>query len=382
MNHLRIYLPESLPAADSVLDWAELAEGGQLRRQGSAVLTDLPADLPLEGVAPAASVLLTQVRLPVQQGEKARRLLPSALEEQLACDMEQVHAVLGSPLPDGQVSVAVVDRHWLRAWCQALAQAGRPLRHLHPETLLLPWQSGTCSLVWHGEQGLLRSGTQAGLALGNAALAPLQLGTLPAHVMLYADAVPAWLRPLAPHINLKGHWHWQQAAAAAPLDLLQGEFALRHPLLHGQWSRYRWAAGLLALALLLQLGGTAGQVWRMQREQQALQQQMLQSFRQAFPDSTVVVDPLLQMARQLADLRRAAGQADPHDFLPLLQAAQPALQGGQAQKMTFENQTLQIEYPAPETAAIAALQQRLASSGLRSETSTTDGVLRVKVWRP
>jgi general secretion pathway protein L len=44
---------------------------------------------------------------------------------------------------------------------------------------------------------------------------------------------------------------------------------------------------------------------------------MMQTYRKAFPQDTVVVDPLLQMRRRVADAGRA-GNAGPDDFLSLL----------------------------------------------------------------
>ena len=54
------------------------------------------------------------------------------------------------------------------------------------------------------------------------------------------------------------------------------------------------------------------------RERTELRQRMESTFRQAFPKAQVVVDPLLQMQRQTADLRLRAGQTGPEDFLPLM----------------------------------------------------------------
>ncbi|MCX7271854.1 MAG: type II secretion system protein GspL, partial [Burkholderiales bacterium] len=54
------------------------------------------------------------------------------------------------------------------------------------------------------------------------------------------------------------------------------------------------------------------------RERTELRQAMEAGFRQAFPKAQVVVDPLLQMRRQTAELRLRAGQDGPEDFLPLL----------------------------------------------------------------
>ncbi|HWS76628.1 MAG TPA: GspL/Epsl periplasmic domain-containing protein, partial [Quisquiliibacterium sp.] len=45
---------------------------------------------------------------------------------------------------------------------------------------------------------------------------------------------------------------------------------------------------------------------------------MEQVFRDTFPSTQVVVDPLLQMQRQVAALRLSTGQSGPDDFLPML----------------------------------------------------------------
>ena len=42
---------------------------------------------------------------------------------------------------------------------------------------------------------------------------------------------------------------------------------------------------------------------QLNQERKALQVQLERKFRQAFPNAQVVVDPMLQMQRQVADLR-------------------------------------------------------------------------------
>jgi general secretion pathway protein L len=61
------------------------------------------------------------------------------------------------------------------------------------------------------------------------------------------------------------------------------------------------------------------------QERAVLKVQMESTFRQAFPNAQVIVDPMLQMQRQVADLRLKAGQTGPDDFLPLLTRFSTAL---------------------------------------------------------
>ena len=53
-------------------------------------------------------------------------------------------------------------------------------------------------------------------------------------------------------------------------------------------------------------------------ERRSLQAQMEQRFRSAFPEAVAVANAPLQMRRQLAQARHAAGQIDPGDFPSLL----------------------------------------------------------------
>ena len=79
-----------------------------------------------------------------------------------------------------------------------------------------------------------------------------------------------------------------------------------------------WLAGIIAVA---QLGLTAFDAWRLTRERDALEARRESIFRSAFPEARVVVDPELQMARNLADLRSARGLAGSDDFLVQMSAA-------------------------------------------------------------
>jgi general secretion pathway protein L len=56
----------------------------------------------------------------------------------------------------------------------------------------------------------------------------------------------------------------------------------------------------------------------MRQEAHQLRANMMQTYRKAFPQDTVVVDPLLQMRRRVTDAGRAVGNAGPDDFLSLL----------------------------------------------------------------
>ncbi len=372
---LRILLTESIPTEDTLLNWWWL-DAGRITAQGQDVLAAMPIAPMCEAIAPAAVVLLTQVKLPVQKGEKARRLLPFALEDQLANDADANHFALGAPLAEGMVAVAVVDKNWLRAVVTLLAT--RHLQHIYPETLLLPLPDNGWSFAWAGQQGMVRTGEYTGQVLEGGdgvpmALSALRRNTPDAQLYCYGTP-PTWAAQLDAHHG--GNW---QAATAAPLDLLQGEFTQR-PLRWAGWTKLLPLLWLLGAMLALQLIGTGVEVWRLKREQRQLQSQMEAHFRAAFPEATVIVDPVLQMERQRTTLRRAAGVLERNDFLSLLSKITPLLTAHKPQKIVYENQTLQLEIALAHATDITALRTRLLNLPLKHELTPQGTVVHLKVW--
>jgi general secretion pathway protein L len=110
---------------------------------------------------------------------------------------------------------------------------------------------------------------------------------------------------------------WERLRAGEPssqaINLLQGEFAPRASRL--SVSRIpRAALVLAALIAILQLAFLAADTWRLERERVSLEAKREAVFRGAFPEAKTVVDPQLQMARNLAELKRARGMASDDDF--------------------------------------------------------------------
>jgi general secretion pathway protein L len=102
-------------------------------------------------------------------------------------------------------------------------------------------------------------------------------------------------------------------AEPVALELLQYEFVPRL----ASWRAWRVPAALAAALALTWLIGLNVDAWLMRREESALRAHMEATLRSAFPATTVVLDPVAQMRRAVADLRAGAGASDPREFLPL-----------------------------------------------------------------
>jgi general secretion pathway protein L len=105
----------------------------------------------------------------------------------------------------------------------------------------------------------------------------------------------------------------------APIDLLSGrEAASRRMLASFDVRAWRAPALLAGACLAAALAGLNLHWAQLMTEKTAIRQSLEATFRSAFPSAQVVVDPVLQMNRQVAALRARSGQSGPEDFAPLL----------------------------------------------------------------
>jgi len=397
MSLLRIHLPPSWPDADpdAVLPWCRIGARGDALEAGAATVSGLPSADACELVVPAELVLLTRARLPPGGKQKMRQLLPYAIEDKLGADPDAVHVAAGPTLADGQTALAVIDKAWLARVLARLAEAGLRPRCAWPEILLPALPADGWTMVWDGRSGFLRSGAQAGMSLdgGSSAQPPAALalsaaearaaGALPARLQLrlHGGATPpdaeAWSHALGMAVEAGAPWAPLEhpEVASGGINLLQGAFLPSNPA-RKWWPAMRLPLTLGGLLLLLQVGATTAEWLQLKREKLQLQAAMEKSFREAFPDARVVVDAPLQMQRNLADLRRAAGQASPLDFVPLLSRAAAALDEVSRRSLRtlhYDASQLSLELALPDRAAADALLKRLRSAGLACELQDVSG---------
>src|SRR5579862_7364004 len=68
-------------------------------------------------LAPASDVLLTEAEVPAKSGARFQQIVPFALEEQLAQDIDSLHFAVGRRIGESpRVPVAVVSRALIEGW--------------------------------------------------------------------------------------------------------------------------------------------------------------------------------------------------------------------------------------------------------------------------
>jgi type II secretion system protein L len=181
-----------------------------------------------------------------------------------------------------------------------------------------------------------------------------------------------------------------QSLRADPLpptiNLLQGPYASRRRgssgwfadlVSHQHLAKYRLAAGIAAAALAVHILGTLADWARLSHENSQLRAEMRQVFKDTFPQTQAIIDPSLQMRRQLADLRRAHGYVDSGDFLHAVNAITGQVSG--VHQLNYENSRLTLVQP--RATDLDGLRTTLAAQGYQMATQGEPGNQSVTLER-
>jgi general secretion pathway protein L len=363
--------------ADSALDFEIIDGERRVLERGIAVPGALPRLARAELVIAAPDVLLLDAALPRLSGARLRAALPALAEPVLLGDIEHAFVVAGRPDGTGHSTLAVLDRALFERALALFARLGIVPASATPEPLTLAAGRGRWRLRLGGAYGCLRMGERLGIACSSSGDAdpPVELRL----VLEQAGAA----RPEA--IEVEGQCDtaaWTaslgvKVLAIAPdpgrvapvtLELLQYEFAPRMV----DWRAWRLPAALAAMLAFIWIAGLNIDAWLKLREERQLRNQMNTAFREAFPRVPVVLDPLVQMRRALADMRAGAGTGDAGDFLPLAasfaQAAQMDAESVRLIEYRDRALLVRLEARAVDSAAKRdALVERLAKAGLAAK---------------
>jgi len=347
-------------------------------------------------------------------------VLEGLLEDRLLDDATQLHFALqpgahGVAQSGEPVWVAVCDRNWLRENLQALEAAGRRVSRVVPEFAPGPTASGgpeLCALGTPEEAFVVLTGQGADQGVAVLPLTPMALALAragaPANDAVAAQdssntlpvrAEPAVAalaeRTLGQRVALhtasqraldaaRGDWDLAQfdlASTGRTRALRKAGSALSALLNAPQWRAARWGVGLLVVAHLVGLNAWA---WQERQALAAKQVAVRTALTQTFPKVQVVVDAPVQMERELAQLRQAAGSASARDLEPLLAAAGAALpsleqQGRQPTSIEYTPGELRLRGVTLAPDEEAALSARLQAAGYRARLDDGSLLLRTEV---
>lgn len=343
-------------------------------------------------LVPSADVVLATPEVPARAGAKLLKLVPFALEEQLAQDVETLHFAVGRPDAERRVPVAAVDRARITEWLAQLRDVGLAPVAMYPEGLVVPSNPAHVVLLLDGERVFVRRPGALPLTLeadpidatlAVAGLPPLEPDAGPGtHVIVYASPAD-WelhrapieaLRPAVGSLKVQllpdGPLPLLAATAvtAPPFTLLQGDFATRQGFA-GEWPRWRLAASLLAAFLALHLLTLGVDWWRLRKQEAALDQQLRAAAAEALPN---VQDPgRLPSIRAAVDGRLRSSRAAVGEgllgTLGVLANATTQTPGTLVDSLSYRDGTAELQLDAPDVNAIDRIQQLVSTSGFTAE---------------
>jgi len=346
-------------------------------------------------LAPTTSILITTAELPAKaNAAKLAQIVPFALEEQLAEDVDELHFAIGKRPTDGtRTPVAVVAKALMSDWLAQLAAVGIVANALHGEADLLPTVPGQTTALLENDTLTIRRLESSPIVLPADALAdafeladgPIGADspTAPTSLMLYASPED-WMRREADADALRGRYapFRVQLLPNGPLPLLAQALSAGHgiDLLQGPYAPARsrgagigaWRiAAILALCLIgLHATSEALALARLKRAERELDTATGMLVRSALPGDSGGGDLRRRIETRLAAVRGTSSAAG---FLPALAAlaqAHATAPDASIQSLSFSANALQLKVTAPDAATLDRMSQRLRSGGWTADLTS------------
>jgi len=346
-------------------------------------------------LVPGTDVLVAEPELPTKAGTKLQQLVPYALEEQLADDIDDLHFAIGKrPSDSTRTPVAVVTRALMDQWLETLKSNGLEPEVMYADSDLLPQNPGQAVALLEEDVVVVRppSGSPVTLpadalqeALEMAQASNPEGGGAGRGLILYTGA-PEWhehstqveaLRERFDGIKIQLLANGplalfaQQLPTATPTNLLQGSYAPTTSRAVG-FRAWRVAAILAACLIGLHVAGKAAELSLLKRNEHKLDVSLREAIQTIMPGANTAD------ARKLLEQRLAAARAaNSSGLLPALEAlvqAKNAAPGAVVKALSFHNGSLDLQVAAPDASSLDRISQALRTSGWQADLTSGNNV--------
>jgi general secretion pathway protein L len=344
-------------------------------------------------ILPAGEALVTDCEAPAKNAAKLAQIIPYALEERVADEIENLHFALGErDAATGRVPVVVIERARIDARLAELRAAGLHPVALYSEASLLPAMPGQMIGLLDNDSITLRLADGATLVLPALSIHDafeMALASQPAPVPGLEAAAPGLLL-YAGHDEWQAHQNtvdaWRDrftgvkvqllpdgplgvlapaAAGSEAVNLLQGSLAVASPLEQG-WRAWRVAAVLAGVLLTLHVGSRVFELSRLKKTETELNAGIEAAFRQAMPGQQNAINARARVQQRLNEVRSGGGGA----LLPALAAlavARNAAPSTTIEGINFRDGVLDLRVIAPDAASLDAIGQQLKAASWNAE---------------
>jgi general secretion pathway protein L len=337
-------------------------------------------------LVPGTDVLLTEPELPAKAGAKLQQIVPYALEEQLAEDIDDLHFAIGKRSVDGPTTpVAVVALSLMDEWTSSLKAAGIAAEAMYVDSDLLPINPGHAVALLEDDIVVVRPPVGATISMPAETIGEaLQLVRPSAEtgegsgrgLILYTgaaewqehspqveavreqfDGIKVQLLTSGPLTLLA-----QQLPTARPINLLQGRYAPQNTRAVG-WQAWRVAALLLAGLVALHVAGKGAELYLLKRAEKTVDASIEQAFRAAMPGEQNTTNARRRMEQKLIALRSGGGGTALLSALAALVDARNSVPGTTVKAMSYRDGALELNMVAPDADSLDRVSQALRASG-------------------
>lgn len=361
-------------------------------------------------VVPGSDVLLAEPELPAKSGARLQQLVPYALEEQLADNIDELHFALGRRAADSnRTPVAVVAHELMKQWLAELRAAGLEPDCLYADSELLPVNPGQAVALLEEDTVFVRAPGAPPVSLPIDALAEaLSIAASPpraAAALAVTAAPPAAEGAGEPPageaarglILYSGTAEWQQHSAqveearapfasvkvqllsdgplalfaqqlpgTAAINLLQGAYAPKSSRAAGL-SAWRVAAMLLIALAALHVVGKAAELRVLKAREHEVDASISDAFHRAMPAEAGTTDARRRMEQRLAAVRSGGGSSGLLGALQAVAQARGGSAGASVQSLNFHDGVLELTLNAPDAASLDHLSQQLRNGGWQAD---------------
>jgi general secretion pathway protein L len=338
----------------------------------------------------------------MKAGTKLQQVVPYALEEHLADDIDDLHFAIGKRAADSsRTPVAVVRRALMDEWVAGLKENGLEPECIYADSDLLPENPGQAVALLEDDIVVVRppSGAPVTLpveALGEAlelaqhatSATSTEIATTGIRGLVLYTGAAEWHQHSAKIEALRERFDGikiqllstgplalfgQQLPVATPINLLQGPYTPATARTVG-WKSWRVAAILLASLVGLHVVGKAAELTALSSTETKLDKAMGETFRIAVPGERTATNMRQRMEQRYA---AAQGGGGPGGLLPALQAvvqSRNTAPGTTLQALSFHQGTVEVKVLAHDAASLDNLCRSLRANGWQCDLTSGTNV--------
>jgi general secretion pathway protein L len=376
----------SLPAASAgefrwcwlnAQDHSAAAQGDQQALQ-SAIAERQQSGIETWLILPGEKLVTRELEYNEKEKKHLRNLLPFQLEDSLIGDVEDIHLSIATPR-EGKISVAYIDKNWLRDQMTYLRQLGLDVVRCSAQPLVWQKKSANAWLIaFYGEQVHLQYGDDLGFSVAKDhaqyALQLLIAQQKPEHIYLRAadetalqklqSYLPAECESISQETEIKP---WCSDLSIESLDLCQGEFSRRLPI-ERWWKLWQGVAIFAGVCVLITLIALMIQIRQLNKENLAIRVATETAARSVIPQGKLT-NPAKQLDTLLKQLQPTHQQAG---MMELLSQSLPVVSEApnvkiKALNYSQETSELAISLQAKDFAAFERITSALKEKQLQAE---------------